>query len=261
MWIDKIFKFRARPDEAGGDATKPFLDHMEDLRWMLVRMAISVVAAMMLCFCFRHELVHLLMRPLLLVDPHATLRTLKPTDSITSSLQLSFYAGIVISFPLLLFFFARFVLPALTLKEKKYVLPCIGVGFGLFLTGVLFCYFVILPRALQWMWQDTVGLQWSTDWTAPLYFSFVTQITLVFGLAFELPVAVLGLVYFGVLSFAFLNRTRAYALVIILVLAMIIAPSPDIITFLSLGGPMYLLYEVCIWLAWFMEKRQKKLPE
>lgn len=258
MWLDRIFKFRAKPEEAGGDATKPFLDHMEDLRWMLIRMGVTVSVGMVLCFCFRHELVHLLMRPLLQVDPKATLRTLKPTDSITSSLQLSFYAGIVLSFPMLLYFLAQFVLPALTHKEKKYVLPGIAIGFGLFLTGVAFSYFVILPRAIDWLWHDTQSLQWSTDWTAPLYFSFVSQLTLVFGIAFELPVAVLALVYLRLLSFAFLNRTRAYAYVIVLVLAMIIAPSPDVITFISLGGPMCALYEACIWLAWGMEKRRKE---
>lgn len=256
MWLDRIFKFRRPPGEAGEESTKPFLDHLEDLRWMVIRMAITVGVAMVLCFCFRHTLVDILQHPLLQIDPAARLRTLGPADSFTISLQLAFYAGIVISFPALLFFLAEFVLPALTQKEKKYVLPGIGIGFGLFLTGVAFSYFVILPRAIGFFWHDTQSLKWNADWTAPYYFSFVTQITLVFGLAFELPVAVLALVYLRLLSFAFLNRTRAYAMIIVLVLAMIIAPSPDVLTFISLGGPMCLLYEACIWLAWLMERRR-----
>jgi sec-independent protein translocase protein TatC len=252
--INKIFKFREKPNT---DETKPFLDHMEDMRWMLVRMAISLVSAMTLSFCFRQELVRVVQHPLNQVDPSlvAGLRTLGITDSLTISLQISFYAGIVLAFPLLLFFLAQFVLPALTLQEKKYVLPGIGIGFGLFLTGVLFSYYFVLPKALYFFYKDTQSLQWTPTWTVRDYFSFVTQITLAFGLSFELPIVVLVLVYLGFLSFDFLHRTRAYAIVLILILAMIISPTPDILTFLSLGAPMCLLYEACIWMAWLMEKR------
>ncbi len=253
MWTDRIFKFREKSE---ADVTKPFLEHLEDLRWTLARMGGTVALAMMLSFCFRHQLVDIVQHPLHQVDPHAQLRTLGITDSFTISIQIAFYSGLVLSFPFLLYFLAQFVLPALTLKEKKYVLPGIGVGFGLFLTGVTVAYFFILPRAIDWLWHDTRSLQWSTDWTAPLYFSFVTQITLVFGLAFELPVLVMTLVYFGLLTFEFLNRTRAYAIILILILAMIIAPSPDVLTFFSLGAPMIILYEACIWLAWLMERRR-----
>src|ERR1700677_1126198 len=237
MWIDRIFKFRQKSET---DETKPFLEHLEDLRWMVARMGGTVASAMALSLCFRHTLVNIVQHPLKQVDPNAVahLRTLAPTDSFTISIQIAFYAGLVLSFPLLLYFLAQFVLPALTHKEKKYVLPSIGIGFGFF-------------------WKDTKDLGWEAAWTVPQYFSFVTQITLVFGLAFELPVAVLALVYLRLLSFAFLNRTRSYAYILILILAMIIAPSPDVLTFFSLGAPMLVLYEACIWLAWLMERRRK----
>ena len=256
MWIDKIFKFR---EDSEHDATKPFLEHMEDLRWTLVRMAVALLSAMTLSFCFRQQLVRIVQHPLRVVDPNlvAGLRTLGITDSLTISLQIAFYAGIVLSFPVLLYFLAQFVLPALTRQEKRYVLPAIGVGFGLFLTGVMFSYSFVLPKALAFFFKDAQSLEWSPMWTVREYFSFVTQITLAFGLAFELPVVVLALVHLGFLSFKFLNATRAYAVVIILVVAMIISPTPDILTFLSLGAPMCLLYEACIWLAWVMEKRRK----
>jgi sec-independent protein translocase protein TatC len=256
MWIEKIFKFRQESDD---DSTKPFLDHMEDLRWTLVRMAIALVSAMSIAFCFRQELVRVVQYPLYMVDPKlvASLRTLGVTDSLTISLQIAFYAGIVLSFPFLLYFIAQFVLPALTRQEKKYVLPAIAVGFGLFLTGVFFSYYVVLPKALNFFFKDAQSMEWTPTWTVRDYFSFVTQITLAFGLSFELPIVVLALVHLRFLSFTFLNRTRAYAIVLILILAMVIAPTPDILTFLSLGGPMCLLYEACIWLAWLMERRRK----
>ena len=244
---------------SGDEATKPFLDHMEDLRWMLVRMAITTVIGMTLSFCFRVQLVQVMQRPLRQVDPKllAGLRTLGVTDSFTISLQLAFYAGIVLTFPLLLFYLAQFVLPALTMKEKKYVLPAIGAGSSLFVIGVLFSYYVVLPRAIGFFFKDTLALDWTPGWTVRDYFSFVTQITLTLGLAFELPLVVLALVQLGFLSFNLLNKTRSYAIVIILILAMLLAPSPDILTFLSFGLPMILLYEICIWLAWLMERRRK----
>jgi sec-independent protein translocase protein TatC len=187
----------------------------------------------------------------------AGLRTLGVTDSLTISLQLAFYAGIVLTFPFLLFFLAQFVLPALTRQEKKYVLPAIGIGFGLFLTGVLFSYYFVLPKALAFFFHDAQSLEWTPTWTVREYFSFVTQITLAFGLSFELPIVVMLLVWLRFLSFDFLNGTRAYAIVLILILAMVIAPTPDVLTFLSLGAPMCLLYEACIWLAWLLERRRK----
>jgi sec-independent protein translocase protein TatC len=213
---------------------------------------------MAFCFCFRTQLVAILMHPLHVVDPAIHLTTLKVTDSFTISLQIAFYAGIVLSFPLLLYFLAQFVMPALTARERKLLLPAIGIGFGLFLTGVFFSYFVILPKAIAWFWHDTQSMQFGAQWTAPFYFTFVTQITLAFGAAFELPVVVLVLVHLGLLTFNFLHRTRAYAIIVILIIDMLIAPSPDLITFLSLGVPMCMLYEACIWLAWVMEKRRAK---
>ena len=261
MWLQRFFQFREKNEQ---DATKPFLEHLEDLRWMLVKMGLTLGATMMISFGFRHGLVHLIQRPLRIVDPKlvAALRTLGVTDSLTISIQLSFYAGIVLSFPLLLYFLGEFVLPALTRQEKKYVWPAIGVGFALFLCGVLFSYLVVLPETLAFFFHDAQSLEWTPMWTVREYFSFVTQITLAFGLAFELPVAVLLLVHLGFLSFDFLKRTRSYAIVLILCLATVIAPTPDVLTFMALGGPMVLLYEACIWLAWLMERRRKiKTPQ
>src|SRR5271154_3418211 len=174
MRIDRIFKFRERPE---ADTFKPFLEHLEDLRWMLVRIAGTLGAGMILSFSFRHRLVDIVQYPLHQIDPHAQLRTLGITDSLTISIQIAFYAGIVISFPLLLYYLAEFVLPALIREEKKYVLPAIVTGFGLFLTGVTFSYFYILPKTLGWFWRDTHSLQWEAGWTATQYFSFVTQMT------------------------------------------------------------------------------------
>ena len=80
-----------------------------------------------------------------------------------------------------------------------------------------------------------------------------------FGLAFELPVVVLALVRLGLITYEFMARTRPYAVVLIFVLAVLITPTPDVLTMMAMGLPMYLLYESCIWIAWFMQRRRKRL--
>jgi len=256
--LEKIFKFRE--GEENPEAVKPFLDHLEDLRWMLVKIAITLVTGMAVAFAFRIPLVHVVQHPLNQVDPQAVarLQVLSVTDPLVIIFEVSFYAGIVLTFPILLFFIAQFVLPALSLHERKVILPAIGASFGLFLVGVVFCYFCVLPQTLHFFFGFATSLSWAPTWQVREYFSFVTQITLAFGLAFELPIVVLLLVYMRILTSGFLRRTRPFAIVIILILAMVIAPTPDVVTFLSLGLPMCLLYEICIWLGWFVERVRLK---
>ena len=177
----------------------------------------------------------------------------------TISMNLALYSGIVLSFPLLLYFLAQFVLPALNQAEKRYVLPAVGLGFGLFLSGVLLCFNFVLPTTLHFLFYDQIRMGFRPNWTVPGYFSFATQFVLIFGLMFELPVVVIVLVKLGILPAELLRRTRAYAMVILLVVAMIIAPTPDPITMMIVAGPMLALYEACIWIAWWMERRERRL--
>ncbi|XHR30724.1 MAG: twin-arginine translocase subunit TatC [Chthoniobacteraceae bacterium] len=255
--LDRLFQLRET------DEPKPFLQHLEELRWALIKMAAVLGVAMTACLAFQKDLVWLMEKPLATVDPSlvSKLQNLGVIDPITISLSLAFYAGIIASFPLLLFFVAQFVLPALTKKEKKVVFPAIFIGFALFLTGVLVCYFLILPETLRFCFDYSKSLNFSPSWTVREYFSFVTRMLISFGAAFELPVFVMALVYINVLSFKILNRTRPYAYILVLVLAAIIAPTPDPISFLALGIPMCLLYEACIWLARALEARRKPTLE
>src|SRR5437868_7508425 len=111
--------------------------------------------------------------------------------------------------------------------EKKILFPAIAVSFALFLTGVLVCYFWLLPKTILFFFRDTQSLGWAPAWTVQQYYSFVTRFTLGFGLAFELPVVVLALVRFGVVSYEFMRRTRPCAVVLIFILATVITPTPD----------------------------------
>ena len=259
MALRNFFKFREVPDT---ESAKPFLDHLEDLRWTVVKMAVTLFAAMIICFAFREQFVHLMQRPLHEVDPKiGALRAMGITDSITISFSLSFYAGIVISFPILLYFLAEFVLPALTAVEKRLLLPAILVSFALFLFGVAFCYFWLLPKTILFFFTDTESLGWMPAWTVQEYYSFVTRFTIGFGLAFELPIVVLALVRMGLVTYELMARTRPYAVVLIAILAAVITPTPDMLTMMAMGAPMYVLYESCIWIAWFMQRRGRKAIE
>src|SRR5438045_3822816 len=256
MALRDIFKFRELPES---ETSKPFLEHLEDLRWAVVKMAIALLLAMIVCFAFRSLLVRVMQAPLHNVDPQVgALKALGITDSFVISFHLAFYAGIVLSFPLLLYFLAEFILPALTAVEKRFLFPAIGVSFALFLVGVLISYFWLLPKTILFFFRDTEHLGWAPTWTVQQYYSFVTRFTIGFGLAFELPVVVLALVRFGLITYRFMARTRPYAVVLIFVLATIITPTPDILTLIAMAFPMCLLYESCIWIAWLMERRASK---
>ena len=239
--LRKLFSARERKDV---EMVKPFLEHLEDLRWTLVKMVATLSLGMVLSFAFRAQLIHVVEQPLLAVNGGSVhLQALGPADSMNVSLTLAFYAGIVLTFPFQLYFLAGFILPALSTKEKGYVLPIIGATFALFLGGVLFCFNYILPLTLRWLFYDARHMGFDPGWTVNTYFAFATQFVLIFGLSFELPVAVVLLVKLGLITADTLRRTRAYAFIAILALGTLIAPSPDPITMMVVAGPMILLYE------------------
>lgn len=101
----------------------------------------------------------------------------------------------------------------------------------------------------------------TNDWRIGYYISFATTFVLIFGLAFELPVVVMTLVHLGILSFSVMHNTRSYAVLAIIVIAALITPTPDIPTLMLLAGPMYVLYEICIWLSYFYERKRKREEE
>lgn len=254
MSLRKFLDFRE-----ARDMPKPFLDHLEDLRTMIIRIAVTLFVAMIASFFFRLAIAAFVQGPLLAVDPTRldNLQSLGVADSMTISLQLSLYAGLVISFPVILYFIAQFVMPALTARERRVVLIASAIGFGLFLAGVAFAFFGVLPATLEFFYRDAQSMNWRPTWTVGEYYSFVTQFTLGFGLAFELPVVVLALVKTGVLTHAQMRATRPYAIVVIFILAAIITPTTDMFTMLLMGAPMVLLYEACIWIAKRMESASR----
>ena len=184
---------------------------------------------------------------------------LRPQEGFMLSLKISLLAGIILAFPLLLYFLAQFVFPGLTQKERKAVIPAVAIGFGLFLFGAAFAYWIVTPRVLEFFHSYSEDLGIDSDYRIGYYTSFVSQLVLIFGLAFELPVVVLTLVKLDLLGYAFMAKNRSHAIVIIFVVAAIITPTPDAPTLCLLAVPMVILYEFCIWMAYFIDRKRRRL--
>lgn len=278
-WIFKkvvTLREKVAVDLGGADEEKPFLDHLDDLRKMIVNMVVTLLVVTLGTFFFYEYLLAIIEHPLVMagIRDKVDLQNFKVTGGFMTVMNISLVAGVILAFPLLLYFLLQFILPGLRTTEKKVIFPALGVGAGLFLTGVVFAYYVVAPRALFFFYEFSVGmdqLSASQGGTAPPtrliwerveYVKFVCQFVLIFGACFELPVVVMALVKMDVLNYKVMKTSRAWAAIIICVIAAVITPTQDALTLGLLAVPMYALYEICIWLAFYMEKKDRQLyPE
>ncbi|MGD9895945.1 MAG: twin-arginine translocase subunit TatC [Candidatus Methylacidiphilaceae bacterium] len=239
---------------------KPFLDHLEDLRWMVFKALAALAVAAVVGFIETKPILGLLLDPLKKAgeDPAKILRFLGVVDPFTVQLQISFLTGIVLSLPAILYFVGEFLLPALTASEKRAVLPIFSAGALLFLLGGFFSYAILLPQTLRFFTQYSHNLGVETQWTLPNYLDFVIQMVVGFGLAFELPLVVVLLSYFGILHVGLLRRYRRHAIVAIVIASACITPSSDPFTLFLLAAPMYLLYELSLWIAIGIERKRSR---
>jgi len=189
---------------------------------------------------------------------HIDLINLNPAGGFFVAFQVALYGGMVLAAPFVSYFIATFVFPALKIREKKYVFRALFIGGGLFLTGVAFCYFVLMPVALSasQMYSQWLGLG-AFEWRAEDYISFVCKFILGMGLGFELPVVILTLVKIGVLNYTQLRSMWRYMIIINLVLGAVLT-TPEVLTQVLMAVPLYLLYEITVWVAWYWEWRDRK---
>lgn len=270
MWqgiLTKVFKVREKVamNLSKEDEEKPFLEHLEDLRKMIVRIVVTLVSATILTFFFYQELFQGIHYPLVLAGFAQSIEEAKGilinTDvagPFMMAVNVSLIAAVILSFPLLLTFLLQFILPGLRPNEKKLLFPVIGVGAGLFLGGAAFAYWQVLPRALQFFAEFAGSLGAKQMWTLSEYITFTTRFILVFGIAFELPIIVMALVKLDFLNYKLMKTTWRHALIAITLFAAVITPTPDVLTLLLMSGPLYLLYGICVILAYFMEKKDRE---
>jgi sec-independent protein translocase protein TatC len=318
------------PSEDEGGPVKSFLEHLEDFRWVLVKTAVSLALAMLVCliganyvmaiikwpltqatFSYpgtnqvvtvsfgtnrlghfqlseaqekslnlgTNRFVAVTVEPLTLgtnqvlgwhADPDPTasdaaqqlqieLVNLSPAGGFFVAIQVAFYGGLVLAAPFIMFFIISFVFPALKMREQKYIFRALFIGGGLFLIGVSFCYFALMPVALaaSQKYSNWLGLG-ASQWRAEEYISFVCRFLLGMGLGFELPVVILTFVKIGVLSYQTLSKARRYMIVINLILGAVLT-TPEVVTQILMFVPLQCLYELTVWIAWYWDQPDRAM--
>ena len=252
-------EYRPDPEEEEGGPVKTFLEHLEDLRWVLIKCVAALGIAMSVCMAAAPRVLDFLTWPLTNSKAGVTLQWIKPLGGVVATMKIALLGGMTLALPFILYFIAEFVLPALKTHEKKYFLRAFIIGAGLFLFGVMLCYFWILPISLTGIvaFNKWLGIP-SAFWQADDYFQFVVMFMIGMGVSFELPVLLLTLVRIGILPHEWLVKGRKYFFVINLVVCAFI--TPDFISTFFMVIPVQILMEICIWISAYWE-RQKKAAE
>lgn len=245
-------------DEEGGPV-KTFLEHLEDLRWVLIRVIASVLVGMIVCMVATPVLVDALMVPLKQSGIPTKIDILGPLGAFTVWMKISFWGGLSLALPFVLFFIGQFVMPALKRHEKPYFRKAFIIGGGLFFMGALLCYGWVLPIALRGMMELAKWLNFAGDlWRGEEYIQFVVMFMVGMGLSFEVPVIILTLVKMGLISHQMLVKSRIYIFVGNMVLCAFI--TPDAFSTIFMVIPVQILMEICIQISGHWD-RQKRIAE
>ncbi|MGY8751598.1 MAG: twin-arginine translocase subunit TatC, partial [Fidelibacterota bacterium] len=230
----------------------PFLDHLEELRWRLVKSLISIIIGAIITFFFIDSLIDFLIKPTQNLKFPMDLQVLKVQGMFMIKWGIALVGGIVLAIPVLTFQIWQFVSPGLYMKERRYVAPLIIFTYLSFLIGLTFAYTVIIPFSLDFF--TSVGIEEiENNFSINYYFNFITWLMMGSGLIFELPVLVFILSIFGLLTPAFMKHYRRHALVVILVISAFITP-PDPVSLILMSIPLMLLYEISIGVSWLVNR-------
>ena len=220
------------------------VDHLGELRSRLVVSMLAFGAALGLCFWQNHLILDIVNKPL---PGHKQPITFGVTEAFTTTFTNAAYAAILISLPVILYQLYAFVLPAFSPDERRVATPLLVLIPILFIAGVVFCYFVVLPGAIHFLLNFNAD-EFKTEIRARDYYSFATLTMLAMGLGFQVPIGILAAVKLRITSVEKLRRNRRYAVVVIAVLAALL-PTIDPVTMLLEMVPLLVLYELSIVLA------------
>lgn len=271
-----------KSDPNNPEAEMGFFDHVEALRWHLIRSAIAVIVCAILVGTFYDFVFDKIILGICSKDfPTYTFLCMVGEKLGTNSIcidkdipivlqnttmfgqigilfQYSLIIGLVVSFPYIVYELWRFVAPALPLEQQKKTARIILACAVFFFMGVAFCYFVIIPFSINFAVSFTISDKIKNDFTIDSYIDFFTVMLLSIGAVFELPMVVYFLSRFGILGPGAMRNGRRFAIVIIIIAAGIITPSPDLFTQCIVAVPIYMLYELSILIAARNEKRRLK---
>ncbi|BCB96223.1 Sec-independent protein translocase protein TatC [Dissulfurispira thermophila] len=253
----------------------PLTEHLSDLRKRILVSLVALLITFVIAFSYSEEIFKFIMFPLrynlnfsvknmyVHFVPQDKLQTTKlvflaPAEAFWMNLKVAFVAGLMLALPVIFHQLWRFISPGLLPKEKKYVIPFIFSATGLFLFGAAFCFFIVLPFAMEFLLTYKVG-----DFLMPMlsvgqYVDFCLKFILAFGAIFELPIFIIFLTKMGIVTPKTLAKNRKYAILIAFVVAAILTPTPDAFNQTLMAVPMILLYEIGIWISPLFAKKETK---
>ncbi|HYC69754.1 MAG TPA: twin-arginine translocase subunit TatC [Opitutaceae bacterium] len=258
----------ANPEEepavAGG---KPmgFLEHLEDLRWTLIKCAAVFAVFVAIIGYYLQDASALLNAPLEEVKPRfpdfkLDLVTTTPMGIFSVIISMCVMGGVVLALPFWLYFFGQFVAPALTKREMKVLLPTAFAAFALFLGGASFGYFLLVPKTIEVSLELNQVLGTSPMWTADRYYSLLLWFVLGVGAAFEFPLLIVLASYMGLVEVATLRKYRRHAIVAFFIIAAVVTPTPDPFVQTLFAVPLCVLYEIAIWVSAWLGRRKGTAP-
>lgn len=228
------------------DKELSLIQHLDELRKRLYVMAIGVAVMTAISFTFAETMIRILLLP----SGQVSCITLAPTEGFATFMRVALFSGIALAMPILVWQIFAYVDPALMPNERRFVFRLGPFVVLLFVTGMLFCYFLLLPQALGFLLNFGGGV-FQTELRCAEYISFATTFILMLGVVFEVPAVMFALVRVRVLSRARLSGMRRYVFLGVFVVAALITPTPDPFNQSLVAIPMYLLYELGLFLARF----------
>jgi sec-independent protein translocase protein TatC len=221
------------------------VEHLDELRSRLIVCIVVFGVALALCFWQNHLLLEIAQGPL--PSDHDRLITFGVTEPFTTTLTVSAYGAVVLALPIVLWQLYAYVLPAFSAEEKRVILPILLLFPVLFLAGIAFAYFVVMPAAVSFLLNFNDD-QFNIQVRARDYYSFFSMTEIACGLIFQLPLAIIAVTRLGIVSVEQLSRNRRYAYLVIAILAAAL-PGVDPVTMLIEMVPLLVLYELSIVLA------------
>lgn len=243
-------KNAATGEESGGKV--PFFAHLEELRKRLIRCLIALLVGIGLSFSYSQELLSFVLAPLRDSLPAGGVITVHDvTEGFVTKIKIAMWGGFFVACPFIFYQIWAFISPGLKIKEKKYVVPFVFVTTLFFLSGAAFCYFMVIPVGLKFLLSpEALGPDVKPYIPIGSYFKFSTDFMLAFGAIFELPVVVFILSKVGIINYKLLMKWHGMSAIGIAIVAAIMTPTPDMISMLLMGVPLYFLYLVSIVVAY-----------
>lgn len=219
----------------------PLAAHLATIKRRLLVIGATIMAAFVLAFAYASDLIEWLKRPF--TDD---LLFYAPTEALFASVKVSFLAGVVLSLPVILYQFWKFIEPALLPREQRWAIPLFCLGAGLFALGLVFCNLVILPLVIKFFVDFGMDRELTPQLAVGTYVDFNVQFLLTFGFAFEVPLVLTLLSRIGLVSAQLLSRYRKHAMLVAVIASAIITPDATLFTMLLMAVPLMVLYEIGI---------------